>query len=693
MRKKKSQSSQESRDPRNLIQREIESMAAVSDQRGWLVTFLGVSLAYLLSSVFVGALSKEKIEIFLKKGMAQMDTDEVSLSFESANLQLRDGLIPKFRLQIQGLRLESKNPCFFSPTITSRVAHFPLSPFRWILGQSPVHQIQIVDAQMRVKTDRSFCKSLQTSQKEQERSDRSTSVDFQKKWDLDSLRKPTQESLGSESSQSLPRSSWLGLQESPLDSILIGKLGLYLDEEHDAFVEVEDLEFNVRFNPPRQVRLWSKVHLFKEQNIQDYFTHGVLSAEYSEQDSKKIKAEIVGHVREGNYALGLILNPDTGDFELKSQLDHVPFAPLLQLLRRFQILEIDFPAKKVWSTFKAEARGNFYSPENVFIQIFPVEISGEMGTLYTREIHVRNLARPQVSPFVITIRKLDVDQIAEQMPRLRLNFIQKYGVFEGAIKVENLQNLTISGLLRNVELIFSNGGRREVQRIRDIIVEGSSEGSSLNMEVSRMDFVDGVFQGRLHYSRNSSGEEAVQIRADELLFSPEVQDVMTAGGFLSPLFFVYNRSWTGRMIHRDELRFLLPQVILYGVRIDGIKGEAHYQGLGETHSKYELGVQAKELLLDPQSPVAVYLSPLPLGKKLPHFLSDLKFEFSIESFDSIQWKNVVARSSEGIYQMEGGWDSHQNLFGSIRLSSNSQKQTWSIQGVRSAPRFSPAVGN
>lgn len=686
MKEKLPQGSQESREYRNLIQKEIENMPAVADQRGWLVTFVGIALSYLISSIFLGALSNEKIELLLREGLGHVDTTKVSLGFESAKLDLRDGLIPRFRVQIHGIRVESKDPCLFAPVFSSSLANLPLSWFRLLLGKNPVHEVQIVDAALRVSTNRSACGNRQTGNGESSGGTPSSSpaAAFSS---FENFRQPAEAETGKGSEPKASAPQWTALRQSPLDSIKIERLGLFLNDEAEAFVEVEDLEFNVDLAPPRRVRLWSKVHLFKEQNIQDYFTHGVFSAEYSEDQTKKIQAEIRGHVREGNYALELSLLPETGDFDLKSTLDHVPFAPLLQLLRRFEILQTDFPAKKVWSTFKAESRGNLFSPEDIQLRIFPVEISGEIGNFTTREILIRNLSNPQVSPFVLTIKKLDLDQIADQVPRLRANFIQKYGVFEGALKFENLRQIQVSGLHRDMELIFSNLGKREVQHIRHIVLEGSYSNSGIEIQVPRIDFSDGLFQGNLFYSLSQSGKESLRIQADELTFATEVQEVMTMGGLVSPMNFVYSKKWSSLETESEDLRYTIPEVLAYGIRLENIRGEARYLNSGSNKKVYLMNTSVGSLRIDPRSPVAQYLAPLPLSRDLPQSLESLRFNFELESFQSVRWKNVSARSRNGQYLLDGGWDGNQVLFGQIQFISGSRRESWMIRGDRSSPQF------
>ncbi len=659
------------------IQKEIERMPAVSDQSGWLVTFVGMGLSYLLSIFFLGSFSSHRVTELLNEAIRQSQSS-VQMSFETAGLVLRDGILPRFRVRINGIKISSADPCVFAPRFSADQADLPLSWIRMLLGKNPVQSFDIQTAELRLKTERGDCVRQRTSVMQNTEQLPNTGV----------AADPRQPS--SDPAETLKIEKISNFQQSQLAGVEIGRLRVFLDADVETFVEVEDLNFDLGTESEKTVSLWAKIHLFKEQNIEDYFTHGVLQAHYRWGSEPTLNAEIRGHVREGSYLFKTATKLQNGDFEISTNLDHVPFAPLLRLLQRLQILETDFPAKKVWATFKTDARGNFYEPEKVLMTVHPIEIIGEIGHLSTREILVKNLVQPTVSPFSLMIKRLDLDQIADQVPRMKARYFHQLGVFEGVFKFLSLDHIEISGIHNGLELIFSNGGQREVQTVQNILIDGTIRKSDVQLSVSRVDFVEGLFQGSIQYQRNEQEQEIIKISADEIQLSPRVQKVMTSGGNMDGLSFSYERKWKQENVFTEQLQFVLATLKGYGLSVKGVSGNVQnrvHLAQKKQSSQYELKAEIRKIQFNDQSELARFLEPISLGFERENTVDHIEMFFEIDSFDSLRWKNVSARAKQGIYRIEGGWNREEKLMGQVDLLTSKRKYSWSIEGNRSAPQF------
>lgn len=650
------------------IRQEIDSVPAVSDQHGFAISLLGLSIAFMLSSVFLNYFSNENITAKLNEAIKQVQTD-FQLSFESARLSLKRGLLPRFMIHVQNVELSTQDPCYYFSELKSEFVELPISIFQLLRGQNPVQNLRLTTAELRLYPGRGGCfQSLDSNGR-------------------DVFRQVIPQHGSRETAAEPATQAMLeGPAEYPVESVEIDQLRIFVDNDQNSLLEIEDLQFSLMSLKDRHIRLTSKVHLFKENDAQDFFTHGILSADFKELPEKQLEFNIKGHVREGSYQIKSQVNLEQRSYEISSDFQHVPLAPILSLFQRLKLFKSDFPAKKVWTSFSASSHGLLNDLKTAQLSIRPVEVEGEVGSLLSSEVLITNLVNPEISPFFVSILKLNLDEVLKQIPdRNQHPYFSRLGEFQGQLKFHSRNQMELSGIHKNLDLIFSNEGKREIQSVHNIILNANFSNGQWKAHVPRADFVAGIFSGDLNYERNSAGDQNLIADVQEIQFSPRVQKIMTRGGEIGMTSFKYEALWNGQTTFSEKGIFRLVELNAYGLEIKSINGAVQNRKNG-----HALQVSARSLIIDQNSAIAPRLQPLLLESSGRNPLKDISGQFEIRSFDNLTWTNVTAKNLMGQYLIQGSWDESQSLSGSILLKSGRRSLTWNIAGERSNPLFIPS---
>ncbi len=85
----------------------------ISEQPGMKILLTGLILAFLIGYTTKSLLSPARIKSQLEKAASHIHKD-IKVSFDSAELSLADGILPRFAVVIKQVRMESDQACWMS---------------------------------------------------------------------------------------------------------------------------------------------------------------------------------------------------------------------------------------------------------------------------------------------------------------------------------------------------------------------------------------------------------------------------------------------------------------------------------------------------------------------------------------------------------------------------------------------------
>ncbi len=664
------------------------SLPVVGEQPGLRLSLLGIVIAIVGSFMIQGYFSQTRIENAFRPLLKQIHPQLV-FDFQTIQLSLRDGLLPRTAMVMSSVQISVNNHCFQNATIEIDQVVLPFSIFKYLVGGNPIEEIRLGHVKTMLASNPFNCGDLN-----KDLSNVPLMINPAEEAGVANSQ-VTQSSQPAKPKVSISPAVSEVQGKSQIQKVSIRSLEIYRSNDIEPILNVGDLVFNLLSDQPKHIVLSSKLNLFQENRGIDYFSQGELEAQYREYPEKKVDLALVGHIREGSYRFELSLLLNSMDFQLNADVQHIPVYPFIHLMRKLELANVQIPAGKMWTSFQARAKGSALNWEKSQMIVQPIVVEGEFGAIRSEAIQLTHLPKPKFEPFKVTTQKILLDYLFDPIfLNKSFPFIQSLGSFQGYLQYNQNEEIQVSGIHTGLQFIFSNLGQRKIQKIDNLIIEMLGKQGRWEASVPRMDLDDGIFDGDLKmiYSVSDRTLELI-CDVDELVFSNEVQKMMTSGGRVGGASLNYHGLWKNLKLVSQSGVVRLASSDLYGVEI----------------SKAAIKVSSKEnsevktSLLNFQLSNVKVAADIPWLKKIPVFTAELtprenyyffkeaSSQFEIDSLQSVAWKDFQMIHPRGKLQSQGGWRETGELYGTLQssdfVSHSSKQKKWEIKGLRDAPRF------
>lgn len=644
-----------------------EDKKLVTDQPGWSVIFAGLLLSFFLGFTLKGLLSASRIKALVEQAASKIHKD-IRVTLGSAQFSLADGWWPQARVIITDVRMEASQDCWMNPVLSVDQIELPVSIKALVRGQVPFTEIQANDVQLRFRSNYVACNEHQK------------------------VAEFASQTVKTESSPTFIRMKNTLDQtaevESTIEKVSIRHL-LVLHQQYPQLpIDLQNVFFEGPGSEPKKFTLKARTNLIRDLQVNDYLAHANILVEYAEAPEKKVEAHVFGNWREGHYSLNSSFKLDDQNLGFDFDLEHIPLAKIMPLLKQYGVVQNDYNVKEVWLSMKAQTKGSVKSLLTSGAEIHDFKVEGDLGNISTEQVKIKTLAPLLVQPFRLQVSRLNVDRLFLFLNRQRPpNFLGSLGEVFGTIDYFDENNLSIKGLYKGLEFVFSNQGMNERQTFETMAGELKLVNGSWQAKVDDFRLIDGLLEGQIDLKASKDFRD-VKLNAaiDDLAFSAAVEKVVTNGGDL------------GHFNGKIEARFLSG--ILAELRGQVKAEKAEMQGvllddtkfiLNSGKDGFDVKATAKNLVLQKASLANEMFLPLFQGVSFKDGINLKSVSAKILSKDlrDFSWKGFSANVPEKDLSIssDGGWDERGMMFGQINMNGRAKKTKVVIKGNRDNPNF------
>lgn len=669
----------------------------VAEQPGLSVFFIGLFVACVLGFLVRGLLSEDRIRRFVDQEISKNQKD-FKIQVDHTSFQLANGPWPDFALVLRGIRLESLNPCWLSPSIDVTSVRFPLSIFDLFRGKISLPRIDVDQAVVLLRSSRKECPSElihktrvpqnvevenpgipKSRQAEAGRSETTTSVPDIKTSTSKSSAPKAEPRTGINS-----RPLEMKLSSLPFQSISVAKLRLNYLPMAFTTLEFQDIDLFLRSVEPAIFQAKGEAILGAETLSGDYASRAKWSLNVDPKSDPNGTLEINGAWREGRYDLQSVFNLETHRYDLNFNLNHLPLSQLFPLLKKYKVMLADFSGKQSWLSMKVESKGSYDHMTQAPWKLSEVKVEGDIGEVSTPAIEFKTLEPLVFSPVSLHISDLSLDALLVFLNRSHPSpALGQLGRFNGEALFQTPEQIQLKGYHSDFDLIFANNGSRQIQRIQKFRTEMTLSGQNWNGRIDEIQMERGQFEGfvEVHSSKNMKNFE---IMADfkKLQLSPAVEGLMTKGGSAGVLHGQLKAGFDEGMLKLLEGVAQSDQI-----RSEGVEVKAPQLRIATTKGDFEIRAQGLELRLP---------TSLPILEQMHRPSEKLEFDqvtgiFKTSYLKDWHWKSIKMTSSQRVLQSQGGWDDKNNLYGTVEWTENGnlkkveKAEKWNITGTREQP--------
>ncbi|MBK9322295.1 MAG: hypothetical protein IPM97_04970 [Bdellovibrionaceae bacterium] len=653
--------------PKNVAKQDYQEKHLIAAQPARIILSLGLVLSLIIGFSIRGMIAPNKVKSMIESAASKIHKD-VSVTFESASLSLRQGLFPRFAIIIQQVQMESSNECWMKPRLRANEIRLPLSLWAILQGQNPISQVEAGKVQIDFLSEYKTCEEP-ISRPEQ------IAPKIKQFVTLKGSAQPF-----SRSAENTPQVS----------AILIEELNIHSPALAEP-LEMSAFTIRLKSNSPRVVQMSAKTHLIKDDQVKgEYLSHAIILGEYSEFPKKSLKATLSGNWREGSYQLKANYHLKEDDLSTEMEIKHIPVNQVFQVFKKMNWLKTDLNARQVWVSLVAQMSAKKSEIKKAGVLIRGLRLEGDLGDVTSSEIKVRSLEPFEFSPFVLEIQRLSLAKMLSLVNRSNPSgALGDLGKFTGTAYFQDRDHVEISGVHRGLEFIFSNKGQREVQRLKEVAGEMILKKDRWVLDVSRFTPEMGAFDGNISLQTDRDFKILdVKAKSKHFTLSPAVVKLMTSGGRVGPF------SGDVQLKLQDGKMNLLKGYLasesgdIEGVEFEKLKFQFDYLS-DEVVSQ----TQIQKLAIKVGSPGFKVIKELiePVWMRDGYLLlKNVSSQLRSRDLKTLTWKGFHAQTEvpNGRVSSDGAWNSEGYLSGQIITSFGKESHKWLLGGVRDAPLFS-----
>ncbi len=641
----------------------------VVEQKGWRVVALGLAIATLFSLTFKAVFSPRRIQYEIERALSASDP-RIKSSIEGAYLSLADGLWPRLAIVIEKLHVQSTDPCLFEAKADIENLVLPVA-FSSILDRMLVFKrIEVGNLNLQMRARREGCGGV----------------------GLQAIP-PLPQTLTTDEPPKDPKAPPLrdNLERPPLVQTMSVESSflrhVVFHQVHLHFVEWPLFQWNLKsvdVQLPQKGE--SKTHIEGAVTLISDPTRfpfqGIHARLEVDSDAEQAEANIHGAWREGRVEVKGQWSPNRKDFHWKGVFKQIPWSQLIVLAHALGEAGPLPASSQAWVTAQVEWNHGVDSPETV--EVDEGHIEGEFGDFVLGKVIAQregNVDQWQVDPYKVLAKQVDLDILTKMMGwQEPPSTFDRLGFFDGEALFTDNQLVSMSGVWKDLEIIFSNRGLRELQKVNNINLELTGGSNKWAGFLKKIDLAEGQWNGDIAIKLDQNAKTVdLDTQFTQFKLNPQVEELMTVEGQLSPIDGRLSLKFVdGKASHINGIvkfeRGVINEVSFEKARIefDGqsemLSGKLQTQALNWPRSRLEYW---------PQSLPAEYES-LQIKNISGQFVRTPQ-TMEIKDFQGLL-TDFKAR-----FQMEAGWSASSDLHGTLQIRGDRKNQTFQLSGTRQTP--------
>lgn len=641
----------------------------ISEQPAMTVVLTGIIAAFFIGFSLKALFNPVRLTAKVAQAAGRVHRD-VSISFDSARMSLADGLFPDLAVVITNVRLSSEKVCWGRPEIFIDEIRMPLSPISWFRARVPVRRVDIHEMVLNIRSEIAKCEG-------QVRLESNVTV-----------VKPIENEnpLSSNSVVKELTESPSQLKKNPIDKLNIYSLRVNYIPEPRYKAKFDSIRIRAKGQAPRSLTLDAKTHLFKDEGFGDFLSYANIHLEYSEHPEELLIVHFFGNLREGYYSL--IGNYSFADHlvNIETELKHIPLTSIIGLASRVTGDDWKINPKKLWLSLKANTSGASEDLKKSPIKIRDVRIEGETLEIKTDSLEFLTIEPLVYKPIKLSIKNLGLLEAFSIFETKKLSkALGNLGSFSGFAEIKNATDIHLAGDIKGLELNFSNRGDRAVQVIEKMNGDIRFLNDSWQLKLDHIVPKNGVLSGEVDVVADKEFRKVqLNTKVEEVIFSEEVQKLMTSGGHVDPM-----RASISAEMNSGIIQKLNGFVKVGGFLIDGIDvGKADLK-LSYEKEHIVINTNVSKVKISNQTTADEFINhaiPIEWKTKSGYEFSNISGKFEVHNSKEMTWHNVVSLVEKNKkVVLDGGWNKDGVVFGQMLLRDGGDLTRYRILGTREEP--------
>ncbi|MEQ1723580.1 MAG: hypothetical protein ABL930_10420, partial [Pseudobdellovibrio sp.] len=454
---------------------------AVIDQSGFRVVIIGLALSVFLGLAIRAQISETRIQTYLNKSVDRLQAD-FFVDYESARVNLSSWGMPLPALVIKNIRLSPKTTLCQSSQIFIDELEVPIS-FSMILGiNQTIPKIRAKEIELRL-SDIDKCIGSQNSKKEAEASI--------------AAKAPKELSVAAQvSTDPSVKNIFSNKTKAELKEIYIEKLKIISSKKPEQPFLFKQMNVELVYDMKRlsEVHIKSKLSAIKDSRSDVYFLNTNLVSIFKAKENNEIEtiASISGKLLDGDVQM--FAHNFTGSKKISYELA-VEQVSVKALYPFFEGIDsdknINFEKTPISVSFVNNGEVYLADKTSLDSKFKKVQINVENGFLKSNEIEFNySDSKFSFKPFDLSISALSLSKLKniEGLKR-KLDSFDNLGDLSGSLAFKSENSYVIKGNIKNIQAVFSNRGRRDLQTIDSVDV--SFERSANNLKIAASKFILG----------------------------------------------------------------------------------------------------------------------------------------------------------------------------------------------------------
>lgn len=627
---------------------------AVVDQSGFRIIAIGLVISVFLGLTLRSQISETRLQEHLSKAVSRLH-NEFHVDFESAKINLSSWGLPLPALVVQNIRLSPKNVLCQNSQIFIEELKVPIS-IMTILGFSrTIPKVRMNEVELRLSDIEKCIDSTNSTQKN---TFESNTADHQKQVAVLSGEK----SAVVIADENHLKNIFSNQTRAELKEIYIEKLKIISSQNtaQPIFLKQLSLELLYTQNKLSEVQVKSKLNALKDARSEVYFLNSNLVAFFKTKENLEVESiiNISGKLLDGDIQFFAHSFTGSGKVSYELALERVSARALSPIMSAFSLnsasdkdanpdLETNFDRyinlEKAPVSISLSNSGNiFFSKENkVNTKFNNVQIQIENGLLKIGEIDLDFVnSKILIKPFSLKIESLPLSKLKSITSfKSKLDSFESLGTLSGLFEYTNDSLYKMKGDLKNIQVVFSNRGRRDLQNVEYIGFEITRKAQELNLTASDFIINQEKIEGELTSRYDILNDDIqAQLKMSDVKLNDKIWEQFT---FVeqSPKIDVW---WNYKKIKSEihDIKIYVEEMLLPGINLSELNVDIN-QVFSDVAQENKLSVSIKpNRFFGDESFLNQELVSQVLNEDYGFKLSELKSVKTNMSFFGSDWRNV-----------------------------------------------------
>ncbi|MDG0816366.1 AsmA family protein [Bdellovibrio svalbardensis] len=634
----------------------------VTEQPGMRVLVIGLAVSFFLGYIAKSMLSPARVAARIEKAASHIHKD-VKVTFDSAQVSLSNGILPRFSVVITKVQLESTEACWMSPLLEIDELRLPISFWGVLTGTSLIKKVETDNVVLTLRGNLKDCEKKTEVAKQEVATTTSPLV-------------------------SLSPNEQAQKYKNAVSELTIQNFKILLNEYPQYPSEFLDFAIKVKSFEPKVIEVTAKTHLLRDEQYGDYLSHANLFIEYKESPEPQVQAHFFGNWREGHYSM--IGNYTIADhlLNVETDLKHIPLSQVLSLMQTYNLASKELNGKQVWISANGRMTADVRKIKEAPVEVKNFRVEGDLGEMSSEQITFTSLEPLRYKPIGIDVKRMHVGRLLNFLNRQQSHkILGDLGSFSGRAEIRSEKSIRLTGEHTGLEFIFSNKGQRELQVIDRMLGDINLEGDYWTFQVKRVEPRGGNFLGAVTLKADRDFKEVdLKAHIDEMTLAPQVQKLMTNGGEIG----IASLNADAK-ISDGNLAYLKGLLRIEKMSVEGMdfgktRGEFDF-----LHNQITLATKIQSLSVHLESPGADLFQQI----TQPEWWNDQKLEmqelsgqFQFKDLKRLQWKNFQAKLGKDRHlSVDGSWDEQGQLKGALQVRDGKLAKKFLLEGTREEPVF------